>query len=198
MCIYVAVCNSINIGYVVLKVRFGFTDEQAGLLFTMPFIVSAIIAVPMGLFLDKYGSQRMTFAIIGTSSLVLSHIIQPLIPNAPDCTQCWETRVPLFLQGISFTTYCVVVYANIAIFIPERSWGTAFGINCSLYNIATVFSPPLEGYIILSSKSLNDGYFFVEIYFLILSLFALSADIYILSLIKKEEKEEKEENEVNQ
>ena len=75
MCVYIAVCNSINIGYTALKVRFAFTDEEAGLFFTMPYIISALLSLPVGLFIDRYDHHRMTLTLIGSSVLVLSHCI---------------------------------------------------------------------------------------------------------------------------
>lgn len=123
-CTYVAVVNSIFMGSSVLQTRFGFSIDMAGLLFTMPYIVSAILSPFMGWFVDKYG-YRLTMCNLGAAVMLFAHIIQPCIP---DCDQCWYSTIPLMLQGFSYTTYAVVLWGAFPYLVEARFLGIAFGI----------------------------------------------------------------------
>jgi len=70
-----------------------------------------------------------------------------MIPNYPTCDACWYSVIPMFFLGISYTSYAVVLWGSIPYLVEGRVLGTAFGIFSSMYNLGTVISPPLEGYI---------------------------------------------------
>ena len=58
----------------------------------------------------------------------------------------------MFFLGISYTTYAIVLWGALAYMVEARALGTAFGICASMQNIGTVISPPLEGYILKTTK----------------------------------------------
>jgi len=70
--------------------------------------------------------------------------------------------------------------------VEARVLGTAFGICTACQNMATVISPLLTGYIQEETPGAQKGYFWVEIYFIIVSLIALSSMIAVWRYDKKQ------------
>jgi MFS family permease len=143
MCTYISIINSIVIGSSVLQVRFGYTEVGAGFVFTMPYVIAAVMSPITGLYVDRYGN-RMTVIIIGSLFNVIAHVIELLLP---DCDQCWESVVPLVMLGISYTTYAVVMWGSLPYMVEARLLGTAFGICTTFQNLGTLVAPPIIGYI---------------------------------------------------
>ena len=54
----IAINNYLVIASRVLQLRYGFTEVQAGWLFPMPYVVSAIASPFLGLFIDKFGMRK--------------------------------------------------------------------------------------------------------------------------------------------
>jgi len=71
---YVSIVNTIVIGSSVLQTRFGYTEVQAGYVFTLPYIVAACVCPFLGLFVARHG-HRMTITIIGQMIMICSHTI---------------------------------------------------------------------------------------------------------------------------
>ena len=75
--------------------------------------------------------------------------------------------------------------------VEARILGTAFGIATASQNMATVVSPIFTGYIQTSTAGppphdhAQYGYFWVEVYFILVSLIALTANITVWRFDKK-------------
>ena len=74
MMVYIGVCNAVNVSYSALMTRFHFDEETAGTLFNLPYIVSAIISLPVGWVIEKYG-LRTTLALTGSIVMFCCHAI---------------------------------------------------------------------------------------------------------------------------
>jgi MFS family permease len=143
MCTYIAIINSLVVGSSLLQARFNYTIDEAGMIFSMPYIIAAAVSVPVGWFVSKFG-YRMTVTLIGSMIMLAAHVIQISIS---DCDKCWYTFVPLILLGIAYSTYAVVLWGSIPYMVEARTLGTAFGICTVFQNFATLIAPPILGYI---------------------------------------------------
>ena len=54
--------------------RFHFDDETAGTLFTMPYVVSAALSLPLGWLVENYG-YRTTLTLTGSFTMFACHAI---------------------------------------------------------------------------------------------------------------------------
>ena len=71
----------------------------------------------------------MTVTIIGSALGVLAHGLFFIIPGCND----WECNsffavMPLWLLGINYATYSVVLWGSLPYMVEGRTLGTAFGI----------------------------------------------------------------------
>lgn len=74
MCTYIAVINALIVVPSMLQVLYGYSLDDAGKLYAIPYIVSAIISLPLGLFVSKYG-HRMSVTMTGSFLMVTSHVV---------------------------------------------------------------------------------------------------------------------------
>ena len=86
----------------------------------------------------------MTINILGSAIMVVAHIYQLILP---DCDKCAISLGPLFLMGLSYTAYAVVLWGALPYMVEARVLGTAFGICTTFQNIGTVIAPPFIGII---------------------------------------------------
>ena len=183
MCTYIAIINSIVIASAVLQERFGYDEVQAGFFFTLPYLVAAVTAPPVGFFVSKVG-HRMTVTVVGSMLMIIAHAMQLFIPDCDD--RCWYSVVPYIFLGLSYSTYAVVLWGSIPYMVEARTLGTAFGICTVFQNLGTVIAPPVMGYIQDSTVDNPYGtYFYVEIFFTIVSTAAFCLNLWVYAWDKK-------------
>lgn len=102
--------------------------DNAGFFFTLPYIVSGIIAVPLGWFVSKYGYRKWV-SIGGMLFMAAGHGMNIFLP---DCDRCWESLVPLVLLGFAYGSYAAVLWGSVPLLVNSKVQGTAFGI-CTVF-----------------------------------------------------------------
>ena len=111
-----------------------------------------------------------------------AHVIYLL---SPDCDQCWESRVPLMILGLSYSIYSVLLYTSLAHFVDESMMGKAYGISGVFINLGRVIFPPLVGKIQEDTER-SHGYFWVEISLIAVSFLAFIINCAVFSSLKKQ------------
>mmetsp|Transcript_13036 Transcript_13036/g.20232 ORF Transcript_13036/g.20232 Transcript_13036/m.20232 type:complete len:254 (-) Transcript_13036:134-895(-) len=187
MCTYIAVINFVVVGSAMLQTRFHYSPVDAGFYFTLPYLISAFFSPFLGWFVDKKG-HRMTITLIGSVLMIVAHIYMLLMP---DCDQCWASLGPFILLGLSYTTYAVVLWGALPYMVEARILGTAFGICTTFQNLGTVIAPPIIGAIQDATRDLpygQAGYFYVEVFFIILSIaaFFFNFGVYLFDRKKRQ------------
>ena len=79
-CTYIAIINALIVVPEMLQTQYGYTLDDAGKLYAVPYIVSAVISLPLGIFVDKFG-HRMTVTITGSVLMLSAHIYQLVLPE---------------------------------------------------------------------------------------------------------------------
>ena len=74
MCTYIAIVNSLVVGSSLLQAKFGFSIDEAGMIFSLPYIIAALVSVPVGVFVSTFG-YRMTVTLVGSVIMLIAHII---------------------------------------------------------------------------------------------------------------------------
>lgn len=95
----------------------------------------------------------------------------------PKCDRCYTSIVPWFLLGYSLTVYYVLMFGGVSHLVRDSQTGTAYGFITCFQNIGTTFLPPLIGYIHDSTKSVNNGYFWTMIAFIIFGILSICVKI---------------------
>jgi nitrate/nitrite transporter NarK len=74
MCTYIAIVNSLVVGSSLLQAKFGFSIDEAGMIFSLPYIIAALVSVPVGVFVSTFG-YRMTVTLVGSVIMLIAHVI---------------------------------------------------------------------------------------------------------------------------
>ena len=74
MCTYIAIVNSLVVGSSLLQAKFGFSIDEAGMIFSLPYIIAALVSVPVGVFVSTFG-YRMTVTLVGSVIMLIAHVV---------------------------------------------------------------------------------------------------------------------------
>lgn len=126
-----------------LQTKYGFDSHRAGLLFGVPYIISAATSPFLGFAIDKIGKRAL---LICLSSVILIIAFTSSM-MMPECHQCYNEMYPLVLVGIGYSIYAAACWGSVPYVVDPNSVGTAFGIATAIQNIGLVIAPTIVGMI---------------------------------------------------
>lgn len=162
---YSMLFTSILVGTNLHQHKFSFNNKAAGVIITLPYLISGALMAPLGILADKKG-QRMTMIYVAGVLNLAGHLIYLV---HPECERCSTSVLPFILYGFVFTFYAVVMWGCIPFLVKPANIGTAYGILTSMQNFGTTVLPM----IISGIHDQTDGFFWVEFAFAVLALVSL-------------------------
>jgi MFS family permease len=143
-----------NIANSLLQERFGMTEDHAGTIMSLPFIISCASSPFVGLLLDKFG-HRDLMLIVSCGIIALSHLLLA-IPSVQI-----EASLVFVIFGIGYCLFACSLYPSVSHSTERSMWGTAFGIMISIQNIGLMVTPIIVGWL----RDVTGSYKAVEWYF---------------------------------
>lgn len=143
-------------------------EEQAALIMSIPYIISAVMSPILGIYVDKYG-LRALIASMSPVLLIIVHLLLGLTSISP--------IGPLIGQGFAYTGFAAVLWPAIPLIVEESLTGLAFGIVTSALNFACTAIPLLVAFIYTAS----DNHYIpnVELLFVALGFVGSLVGIYL-------------------
>ena len=108
------------------KIRYGFTQIEAGRLCGTAWILSIVFVPLFGFISDKYG-HRVTFLFLATCTLTMSNILFILIPSSTSDNKSYLGIIPVLMNGISTSVYASVLFPTTPMLVKPHVLGTAYG-----------------------------------------------------------------------
>ncbi|KAF9956916.1 hypothetical protein BGZ70_009707 [Mortierella alpina] len=144
--------NSIHAGF--LQMRWYHNDPQkAAQIMTVPDLISALLILPVGYFVDHYGQKSWLFMVCGLV-IGFSHFVLGIIPVA--------SPVPALLAlGIASAIGAIFTSAIPAL-VRSHQIATAYGISSSAMNLAFTIFPLVVAKLMTVDP---DVYTYVEVFF---------------------------------
>ncbi|KAG0339301.1 hypothetical protein BG000_002382, partial [Podila horticola] len=144
--------NSIHAGF--LQMRWYHNDPQkAAQIMTVPDLLSAVLVLPVGYFVDHYGQKSWLFMLCGLV-IGFAHSVLGLVNIA--------TPVPaLMALGISSAIGAIFTSA-IPVLVKSHQIATAYGISTSAMNMAFTMFPLIVAKLMTVDPSV---YTYVEVFF---------------------------------
>jgi nitrate/nitrite transporter NarK len=90
-----------------------------------------------------------------------------------ECYQCYNELYPLCLTGVGYSIYAAAIWGSIPYIVDSKSVGTAFGLATAIQNIGLTISPTIVGMIKDGTRSVDHGYFWVNMYFVAINVVGL-------------------------
>jgi len=112
--------------------------ERAGAQMSIPYLISALCAIPVGKFVDAFG-KRGHIAAIGISCLVVVHVLL--------AHSTVSAAYLLIGQGLAYSAYGGVLWPSIPLIVDPALLGTAYGVMLSIQNAALSLVPLFVAYL---------------------------------------------------
>lgn len=162
---YVAVFPFIALGKMFFERKFDFSPEDANLVNSIVYIISAMMSPLLGFLIDKTGRNLMwvissIILTIGAHSLLTFSFANPYLG--------------MCLMGLSYSMLASGLWPLVALIIPENQLGSAYGICQSVQNLGLAVVSLLTGMIVDKF-----GYFMLEMFFLGCLFVSLIASVLI-------------------
>lgn len=170
---YMSIFPYIQVASDLLQSKYHFDKITAGYMFGVPYIISAILSPILGLAIDRLGKRAL---LICMSSVILI-IAYYLSMVMPECYQCNSEIYPLILVGVGYSIYAAAIWGSIPYIVKPHTVGTAFGLATAIQNIGLVISPTIVGLIKDRTKTVDHGYYFVNMYFIAINVIGLCLNI---------------------
>ncbi len=119
--------------------KFNIPLNQAGALASI-IVFGTIVFTPIfGYVSDKYG-RRASLMVLGSGLLVVVHLVFGLTHIT--------AYIPLFVLGIAFSLVPAAMWPAVALIVPEKRLGTAYGTMFAIQNIGLLTFPILAGVVL--------------------------------------------------
>ncbi|CAD8096870.1 unnamed protein product [Paramecium sonneborni] len=128
-------------GNAFFQVKFGFSQQSAGVLLTIPYVFAACVTPFVGIYGDKI-RQRSLLIVLTTIIFIITHLCLLLIY----CNSaCGVSALPLLSLGLCFSFYSAILIPSIPLVVKSQMIGTAFGLLGVMQNTALALFPLITG-----------------------------------------------------
>jgi MFS family permease len=136
--IYSAVLPFISFSSEFLQQKWGMTDVEASQATSCLYLAAAVVMIPFGFALDRYG-HRVTIISIACVIPLIAYSLLLFTPLSP--------FIGCLLLGVTHGLLPGAVFPSIALIIQPALVGTAYGLITSALNTALFISPLILGFI---------------------------------------------------
>ena len=120
-----------NICGLMLQEEYGYSEELADRMMSVPFALAALTMPLVGSAIDRVG-RRATLCTAAGITLFMGHL---MLANMA------APLVPLSLVGVAYTLYAASVWPTVALVVPPHVRGTAYGIIVAWQNAGLATTP---------------------------------------------------------
>lgn len=133
---YGAVLPFISFSSEFLQQKWGMADVEASRVTASLYLAAALVMVPLGFIIDRYG-HRVTLTFVATVLPVVAYSLL-LFTSLTPFAGC-------LLLGVTHGLLPAAVFPSIALIVPPKLVGSAYGLLTSALNAALFLSPFLLG-----------------------------------------------------
>mmetsp|Transcript_8996 Transcript_8996/g.10111 ORF Transcript_8996/g.10111 Transcript_8996/m.10111 type:complete len:479 (+) Transcript_8996:49-1485(+) len=152
-----------------LQKRFGLSNDEAGGIIPIIYLVAAVITPLFGLLTDKIG-KRSLIMIFSTALLCVAHGMFVWLPNYNGSYIC---ILPVSLFGIFYATYAAIFWPCVPLVMPEKYLGTGFGLITAFQDLVLTVVPLILGSVQDATSDHNFGFYWSEFILFFVSIAGL-------------------------
>jgi len=125
---------------VMLEREWNLSENFAGAIYSLPFLISAGVSPFLGLAIDKYGKRAL---MIMSSSLfiVVACVLTAILVVQDYTTINYSFIAPLVFLGLAYSIYAGALWSSVPYVVRPNELGTAFGLLTSIQNIGLTILP---------------------------------------------------------
>lgn len=147
-------------------IRYEFSNSAAGNIISINYLVGSISAVLFGIIIDKKGYRASIIfytSILGVLAMLFYFIF-------PSCPECYSTIIPQVLFGLLIGINDAATFPSLPLILEEKYLGTGYGLFFVIQNFLIFVLPPAAAYIIDTTSKVQNGYFWMLVFFFALSV----------------------------
>lgn len=148
---YVAIFPYIGLGTVYFQRKWGFDLDSANQVDSIAYVVSAAVSPVLGFCVDKLG-YNLSWVFVAIFTTLAAHMLLAFTFVTP-----WAGMV---IMGVGYSLLACALWPMVALVIPERQLGTAYGVMQCVQNLGLGVVPLIAGAII----DVN-GYLILSVFF---------------------------------
>jgi MFS family permease len=171
---YMSIFPYLQIVSDLIQKKYGLDSTDAGRLFGVPYLISAVASPLLGALIDKIG-KRALMVTISSLMLIIAFGISLSLPDTPGS---YLELVPLVIVGVAYSIYCAAIWGSIPYTVGEQSVGTAFGMTTAIQNIGLMIGPTIVGFIKSNSNKMF-GYYWVLWFFIGINVIGFVQNAYL-------------------
>jgi len=160
--------------------RFGFNPTLSGKYLSIVFILATIFSPVFGKVADVIG-KRVTlllgsFFLMGLANLqvVLMTDTEPGNPNT-------SIVFSLIGTGMAYSAYAAIIWPCVSMVVEDKANGTAYGFALAMQNLMLSIVPLVIGYIHDGTMDVSHGYYWTEVFLVILAIIGTVTTVWIKS-----------------
>jgi len=154
---------------------YNFSNEEAGVIISINFIVAAITSAIFGKAIDSYGHRASTimYTCLGGTLAFAYYLV------VPECSRCLSAAIPQLIFGLYTGITDAASFPSLPLVLDEAYLGTGYGLFFVIQNILLLGLPPVAAFLMKITPD-NDyhGYFWMLVFF-----FAWSIAVFFESLM---------------
>jgi len=160
---------------------YNFTITKAGNLISSHYVIMAICSPLMGKVIDKVG-MRASILFYNSFLGFFALLIFVLVPSGDQ--SIWPV-ISLVLLGFYIGFDDAAVFASLPLVLDEKYLGTGYGLYYVVVNIFLTILPPIAGTITSAFSSVTQGYYWMSMFLLILTIVGIIEAFILLVVDKK-------------
>nr|AAW25795.1 SJCHGC00668 protein [Schistosoma japonicum] len=165
---YVTVFPFVSLGLVFFQRKFGLSVQEAGVVNSLVYIISAVASPVFGAAIDIVG-YNLYWLFSGISITLACHL----------CFAFTSGEIPpiaiMIVLGLSYSILASSLWPMVAYVLPLHQRGTAYGLIQSIQNLGLGLISIFAGYLVDTK-----GYLFLEVFFIFCLSIAITATFGLL------------------
>lgn len=172
--VYISIICFNNFASNYYQLRFGYSTQEAGLIISISYAISAILCPMSGKIIDKIG--RRALALIVAACLVTLTFVLFMI--TPDSNRSLHPIFYTIILGIGDSINSSIIWSCIPYLVEHKTIATAFGMSSSVQNLGLSIGPMVVG-VIYENSTKDHGYFWPTFFLAIMGFCGILTTIII-------------------
>lgn len=165
---YSTIFPFISMGTKFFQKKFATTAAEAASLTSVVYMMAAFLSPFIGFYVDKVG-RNLYFLLSASIMVTVSHMLMALMLES---LNLW---IPMIIFGLGYSVMCCALWPLVALIIPERELGTAYGIMQAIQNLGLGVTNEISGMLVDWR-----GYTYLEAFFVLWAAVSSIATVILL------------------
>jgi len=145
-----------------LTLEWNTSENLAGAMYSLPFLISACVSPFLGLAIDRFGKRALMIMMSSLFVVVACALTAILVVQDYGTTLNWSFIAPLVILGLAYSVYAGALWSSVPYVVKPNELGTAFGLLTAVQNIGMTVLPLAVAATIKDTNDVDKYYGYVH------------------------------------